>query len=120
MGAALKMKLKDKGLDSVPVFSVNDPRSQEAAVEHAQAARKAGIDGVDFFADSSTLTPEVVRSIKACGLQVGVWVWTEFPKSDTPATAMAMERSGVEFFTSDLPPSIRMWMDGRRVCRPGL
>lgn len=106
----LKRLLVEKGLD-ICVILVQDLYSPDEAEHYIHCAAECGLDGVDFEAERFVVTPEAVSSAKALGLQVGVWVWDKLPDSDTAENVAAFEELGVDFFTSDLPPDVRTWMN---------
>mmetsp|Transcript_122838 Transcript_122838/g.306821 ORF Transcript_122838/g.306821 Transcript_122838/m.306821 type:complete len:401 (+) Transcript_122838:13-1215(+) len=107
----LKRLLVERGLE-ISVILLQDLYSPSEAEHYISRAVECGLDGVDFEAETFVVTPEVVRQAKDKGLQLGVWVWDKLPDSDTAVNVAAFEGLGVDFFTSDLPPEVRSWMDG--------
>ena len=67
------------------------------------------LDGIDFQADASIVTPEVCMTAHAAGLQVAVWVTSQLPFCDTMASWQKLRDNGIDIFTSDLPPEIIDW-----------
>eukprot|EP00968_Pinguiococcus_pyrenoidosus_P023236 scaffold3665_cov244-Pinguiococcus_pyrenoidosus.AAC.6 len=108
------MKLCKESLPSFRSFLItaaghgeNDvDRARALLAEQIDAAAAAGLDGIDVHADRTLVDEAVVASAKSQGLEVAVWVWKKLPESDTAATWEHMERVGVDYFTSDLPPEI--------------
>jgi len=115
--AELKALLREQGLGDIKVILVVEAFSEVAALAGIVTAKGLGLDGIDFEADTTVVTAKVVRAARAEALEIGVWVWSILPKSDTPPTADRMELLGIDFFTSDLPPAMCEWMAGatRRV-----
>lgn len=107
----IKQRLLELDMGAISVIYVQDAYDEEKAMEVIRLAKAAGLDGVDFEADLSVVTPAVVSLAAASGLQTGVWVWpSQLPKSDTHPTAAELERCGVNFFTTDLPPAMQDWI----------
>jgi len=107
----LKRLLVEVGKGDMQVISLKDAYTEVAALEHIAVARQAGLDGADFEADASVVTPRVVDAAKDADLHLGVWIWKEqLPASDRAANVATFSDIGVTFFTSDMPPDVRAWM----------
>ena len=78
-------------------------RGQELMLARARAARRAGLDGIDYQADPALVDEGLVRQVKAMDLCVAVWVTKRLPACDAVGNWVHMERAGVDIFTSDLP-----------------
>eukprot|EP00928_Gymnodinium_smaydae_P095843 TRINITY_DN8325_c0_g1_i1.p1 TRINITY_DN8325_c0_g1~~TRINITY_DN8325_c0_g1_i1.p1 ORF type:complete len:373 (-),score=80.19 TRINITY_DN8325_c0_g1_i1:131-1249(-) len=113
----MKRLLVENGCEAIQVISIKDAYSEDAAKKHVCEAKRAGLDGVDFEADTGVVTQDVVNLAKAFGLHVGVWVWTgHLPDGgDTPQVAKVFNDRGITFFTSDLPPMVGSWASSRMV-----
>ena len=77
-----------------------------------------GLDGIDFDADLTLVTPAVLAHARAAGLAVGVWVSKSLPGCDLLPSWREFAERGVDFFTSDLPPAVWEWDRARRARTP--
>merc|ERR1719167_978423 len=113
--AEVKHQLVAQGCGDVPVISVLEAPSAEAAKQHVDVAKKAGLDGVDFQADPSIVTPAVIEAAASQDMHIGVWVWKErLPQGgDTAENITTFRDRGITFFTSDLPAEVCEWMTMR-------
>ena len=81
----------------------------EVAWQIARDCVEHGLDGVDFEADATVVTEELVAWLHARGKLVAVWVWRAPAANDTPEHWAAMRAAGVDYFTSNLPSELEAW-----------
>ena len=77
----------------------------------ARHAFKANLDGIDLNADPGVVSTELVEWLHARGMRIAVWVWKAPATNDVEEVWAHMARCGVDYFTSNLPPTIRPWYD---------
>ena len=95
-------------------FYIADAGTSGAAWRAARASVAARLDGVDLRACPDAVTPELCSWMHARGKQVAVWVSKYPAKEDTPEVWGALEDSGVDWFTSNLPPDLMTWCKARQ------
>jgi len=78
----------------------------EVAWQIARDCVEHGLDGVDFEADATVVTEELVAWLHARGKLVAVWVERAPAANDTPEHWAAMRAAGVDYFTSNLPAEL--------------
>ena len=93
---------------------IADAPTPEAAWRAARASVGARLDGIDLRADPSVVTAELCAWMRQRNKLVAVWVSRAPAKEDTPEVWSAMEEVGVDYFTSNLPPSLKVWQRRRR------
>ena len=93
------------------VLYIVDARTPEDAWCAARASVDARLDGIDLRAHPDVVSAELCEWMHARGKQVAVWVSQAPAKEDTPEMWSAMERNGVDDFTSNLPHSCFAWRD---------
>ena len=81
-------------------------QTAEQAWALAQRALQSGLDGIDINADTSVVTKELVDWLHARGQRMAVWVFRAPAANDVKEVWEHMERCGVDFFTSNLPPAL--------------
>merc|ERR1711894_502138 len=81
----------------------------EDALASIDSVQKLGLDGVNIKADPNVMTPEVVECAHQKGLLAFVWVSKPPTELDVEAQWEAMYSSGVDAFTSNLPPEAIAW-----------
>lgn len=96
-----------------PCLYIANAETPEAAWRAARASIGARLDGVDLRCDPKVVTAELCAWMHACGKRVAVWVSCAPAPEDTPATWEALEQSGVDDLTSNLPPSLYAWRDAQ-------
>jgi glycerophosphoryl diester phosphodiesterase len=108
LGALLDLKRR---LPKHRALLIAFAKSQEEAWAYAQQAVDAGVDGVDYHANPNVVTAELVQWLHSRGKLVAVWVWSvgSGHHDDVEPVWEHMARSGVDFFTSNLPPAIHGW-----------
>lgn len=79
------------------------------ALAFAWRCKAAGLDGVDYNADTRLVTPELVSDVRAQGLKCAVWVSAAPAANDVPEVWKAMDAAGVEIFTSNCPEEAFSW-----------
>lgn len=121
--ASMKRRLPQYQVYHVVNVVRSSPRARPAEVRQGtakqmiDAAAAAGLDGIDFDADLTLVTPAVLAHARAAGLAVGVWVSKSLPGCDLLPSWREFAERGVDFFTSDLPPAVWEW-DRARARRP--
>ena len=60
------------------------------------------------------VTAELCAWMRQRNKLVAVWVSRAPAKEDTPEVWSAMEEVGVDYFTSNLPPALKVWQRRRR------
>ena len=83
----------------------------EAAWRAARAAAAAGLDGVDFRADASVVSAELVEWLHERRMRVVVWMGQAPCATDNEENWRALEANGVDDLTSNLPPSLWDWRE---------
>ena len=106
------VKEAKKHLSTLQCLHVSKPATPMEAYELIDMAVAAGIDGVDFCAIQSAVTESVVATAHAKGLEVIVWESTSIPGLDTAPNWYAMQRNGVDVFTSSMPTALYEWDGG--------
>ena len=95
---------------------IADAADEKAAWRAAGVASKHSfLDGISLRANPSVVTAELCAWMRECCKLVAVWVSRAPAKEDTPEVWSAMEEVGVDYFTSNLPPSLKVWQRRRRL-----
>lgn len=97
-------------LRSLPLHSGKRSARAAEARRLCDEAVAAGLDGIDFYADPTLVERPLLEYARDRGLDVGVWVWRRLPGCDTRKNWQTFHQLGIDFFTSDLPPTICAWM----------
>lgn len=90
--------------------------NQASALELLGRAEQLGLDGIDIFANPRSVTPELVHAAHEKNMLVAVWVSQSPAPNDIPSVWAAMHASGVDMFTSNLPPKIWDWAERAGAC----
>ncbi len=90
-------------------YLIVEALDEGAALAAVADAASAGLDGVDFLALPHVVTAAVVDAARAAGLVVAAWESCNHPSTDTAATWEALDRNGVELFTSSMPSTLDEW-----------
>lgn len=106
LGALVDMKRR---LPEHPALLVAYVQTPAQAASVARLAVQSGLDGIDLNADPSVVTAELVEWLHARGKRIAVWVWKAPGSNDVESVWEHMERCGVDFFTSNLPPALHEW-----------
>ena len=94
---------------------IADAADEKAAWRAAGVASKHSfLDGISLRANPSVVTAELCAWMRQRNKLVAVWVSRAPAKEDTPEVWSAMEEVGVDYFTSNLPPSLKVWQRRRR------
>lgn len=79
------------------------------AWEMARLVVESGLDGIDLPASARVVTCDLVAWLHAHGKKVAVWVWRAPAGNDVESVWSYMSRCGVDYFTSNIPPTLHRW-----------